>query len=158
MFLIIAVFKQAGIDLSKPLTSMCYLGNAATVLALGAHLCGKTDVAVYYVSSSFILNHSNQYQVRSGSTFNNHLDHYSLNEPVLLMKSTVSLGRWICFVTGRMDRVCPARQRRSGGVRTGFESTKSTAFVGNIKTWRQQFQELELSCVLHGDICSSVCI
>ena len=45
-----AVFQDAGIDLDQPVTTMCYLGNAATVVALAGHLCGKHDVSVYYVS------------------------------------------------------------------------------------------------------------
>lgn len=29
---------------------MCYIGNASSLLALAAYLCGKEDVANYYVS------------------------------------------------------------------------------------------------------------
>lgn len=44
------VFQGIGVDLAKPLTTMCYIGNASSVLAMSAYLCGKEDVANYYVS------------------------------------------------------------------------------------------------------------
>ncbi|KAK2187611.1 hypothetical protein NP493_160g03029 [Ridgeia piscesae] len=44
------VLEQAGIDLSKPMTTMCYNGHAACLMALAASVLGKEDVAVYYVS------------------------------------------------------------------------------------------------------------
>src|SRR3546814_11622403 len=42
-----AAFDAAGIDLGKPLVATCGSGMTATVLAFGAHLLGKEDVAVY---------------------------------------------------------------------------------------------------------------
>lgn len=42
-----AAFDAAGIDFSKPLVATCGSGMTATVLAFGAHLLGKDDVAVY---------------------------------------------------------------------------------------------------------------
>lgn len=42
-----AAFASAGIDLSKPLVTTCGSGMTASVLAFGAHLIGKKDVAVY---------------------------------------------------------------------------------------------------------------
>ncbi len=42
-----AAFDAAGIDLDKPLVTTCGSGMTATVLAFGAHLLGKDDVAVY---------------------------------------------------------------------------------------------------------------
>ncbi|XP_011683354.2 thiosulfate sulfurtransferase [Strongylocentrotus purpuratus] len=42
-----ALFKSNGIDLSRPLTSSCYVGITASILALGAFHAGKEDVAVY---------------------------------------------------------------------------------------------------------------
>lgn len=44
------VFRSAGVDLSKPLVTMCYNGNAASLLALAANVCGHEDVSVYYGS------------------------------------------------------------------------------------------------------------
>ena len=46
----VTVLEQAGIDLSKPMTTMCYNGHAACLMALAASILGKEDVAVYYVS------------------------------------------------------------------------------------------------------------
>ena len=40
-------FTAAGIDLSKPIVATCGSGMTATVVAFGAHLLGKDDVAVY---------------------------------------------------------------------------------------------------------------
>jgi thiosulfate/3-mercaptopyruvate sulfurtransferase len=42
-----AAFADAGIDLGKPLIATCGSGMTASVLAFGAHLLGKEDVAVY---------------------------------------------------------------------------------------------------------------
>jgi thiosulfate/3-mercaptopyruvate sulfurtransferase len=42
-----AAFDAAGIDLDKPLVTTCGTGMTATVIAFGAHLLGKEDVAVY---------------------------------------------------------------------------------------------------------------
>jgi thiosulfate/3-mercaptopyruvate sulfurtransferase len=42
-----ALFEAAGIDLAKPLVATCGSGITAPVLAFGAALNGKTDVAVY---------------------------------------------------------------------------------------------------------------
>lgn len=42
-----AAFDAAGVDLDKPLVTTCGSGMTATVLAFGAHLLGKEDVAVY---------------------------------------------------------------------------------------------------------------
>ncbi len=42
-----ALFDAAGIDLAKPLVATCGSGITAPVLAFGAALNGKTDVAVY---------------------------------------------------------------------------------------------------------------
>ncbi len=40
-------FVAAGIDLNAPLTTTCGSGVSACTLALGAHLLGKDDVAIY---------------------------------------------------------------------------------------------------------------
>jgi len=40
-------FSDAGIDMAKPVITSCGSGVTACVLALGMHLLGKTDVAVY---------------------------------------------------------------------------------------------------------------
>ena len=42
-----AAFDAAGVDLDKPLVTTCGSGMTATVVAFGAHLLGKDDVAVY---------------------------------------------------------------------------------------------------------------
>lgn len=42
-----AAFVAAGVDLTKPLVTTCGSGMTASVLAFGAHLLGKEDVAVY---------------------------------------------------------------------------------------------------------------
>lgn len=42
-----AAFDAAGVDLGKPLVATCGTGMTATVVAFGAHLLGKDDVAVY---------------------------------------------------------------------------------------------------------------
>ena len=40
-------FTGAGIDLDRPVVTSCGSGVTACVLALGMHLLGKDDVAVY---------------------------------------------------------------------------------------------------------------
>ena len=40
-------FENAGVDLDKPIVTTCGSGMTAAVLAFGAHLLGKTDVALY---------------------------------------------------------------------------------------------------------------
>jgi thiosulfate/3-mercaptopyruvate sulfurtransferase len=40
-------FVAAGVDLSRPLATTCGSGVSACTLALGAHLFGKSDVAIY---------------------------------------------------------------------------------------------------------------
>ena len=40
-------FRKAGIDLSKPVVTSCGSGVTAAVLALGLHLIGHPDVALY---------------------------------------------------------------------------------------------------------------
>ena len=42
-----AAIKGAGLDLDQPITSSCGSGVTACIFALGAHLVGKSDVAVY---------------------------------------------------------------------------------------------------------------
>ncbi|XP_030842174.1 thiosulfate sulfurtransferase-like [Strongylocentrotus purpuratus] len=42
-----ALFQSNGIDLSRPLTSTCFVGVTACILALGAFVVGKEDVAVF---------------------------------------------------------------------------------------------------------------
>jgi thiosulfate/3-mercaptopyruvate sulfurtransferase len=42
-----AAFKQAGVDLSKPMVTTCGSGVTAAVLLFGAHLLGKEDVKLY---------------------------------------------------------------------------------------------------------------
>lgn len=42
-----AAFAGSGIDLSKPVVTSCGSGVTACVLALGMHLIGKDDVAIY---------------------------------------------------------------------------------------------------------------
>lgn len=42
-----SAFKDAGIDLDKPIVATCGSGMTATVLMFGAHLLGKSDVALY---------------------------------------------------------------------------------------------------------------
>jgi thiosulfate/3-mercaptopyruvate sulfurtransferase len=42
-----AAFEGAGIDLAKPVVTTCGSGVTASVLALGLHLIGHRDVAVY---------------------------------------------------------------------------------------------------------------
>jgi thiosulfate/3-mercaptopyruvate sulfurtransferase len=42
-----AAFDAAAVDLDKPLVTTCGSGMTATVVAFGAHLLGKEDVAVY---------------------------------------------------------------------------------------------------------------
>ena len=39
--------RDAGIDLSRPVVASCGSGVTACVLALGLHLLGKEDVAIY---------------------------------------------------------------------------------------------------------------
>ncbi|MGH6962332.1 MAG: rhodanese-like domain-containing protein, partial [Dongiaceae bacterium] len=40
-------FRAAGVDLSKPVVTSCGSGVTAAVLALGLHLTGHPDVALY---------------------------------------------------------------------------------------------------------------
>ena len=47
--LLVSVFRDFGVDLARPLVTTCYNGHAATLLALAAAVCGKTDTSVYYV-------------------------------------------------------------------------------------------------------------
>ncbi|XP_067666225.1 thiosulfate sulfurtransferase-like [Haliotis asinina] len=47
---LLQVFQAAGVKLDKPLTSTCYIGFTACILALAACVCGKDDVSVYYGS------------------------------------------------------------------------------------------------------------
>lgn len=42
-----AAFHAAGVDLERPLVATCGSGMTACVIAFGAHLLGKEDVAVY---------------------------------------------------------------------------------------------------------------
>lgn len=42
-----ARFAAAGVDLARPVTTTCGSGVSACALALGAHLAGKSDVAIY---------------------------------------------------------------------------------------------------------------
>lgn len=42
-----AAFDAAGVDFDRPLVATCGTGMTATVVAFGAHLLGKEDVAVY---------------------------------------------------------------------------------------------------------------
>ena len=41
------VFQTAGIDVQQPLVGTCGIGVTASTMALAAHVCGNTDVAVY---------------------------------------------------------------------------------------------------------------
>ena len=42
-----AAFAEAGVDLARPLVATCGSGMSACIIAFGAHLLGKTDIAVY---------------------------------------------------------------------------------------------------------------
>ena len=42
-----ALFDEAGVDLAKPLAATCGSGVTACVILFGAHLLGKTDLALY---------------------------------------------------------------------------------------------------------------
>ncbi|MCC7045561.1 MAG: 3-mercaptopyruvate sulfurtransferase [Alphaproteobacteria bacterium] len=42
-----AVFKEAGVDLKKPIVTSCGSGVTACIVALGLYLLGRDDVAVY---------------------------------------------------------------------------------------------------------------
>lgn len=42
-----AVFERAGVDLSRPIVTTCGSGVTAAILALGLHLTGARDVALY---------------------------------------------------------------------------------------------------------------
>lgn len=42
-----ALFAEAGIDLARPLVTSCGSGVTACVILFGAHLLGKTDLALY---------------------------------------------------------------------------------------------------------------
>ena len=44
---VVALLKSSGIDLSRPVVTSCGSGLTACVLALGLHLAGHKDVAVY---------------------------------------------------------------------------------------------------------------
>jgi thiosulfate/3-mercaptopyruvate sulfurtransferase len=44
---LITAFTEAGVDLTKPMITTCGSGVTAAVLLFGAHLTGKTDVALY---------------------------------------------------------------------------------------------------------------
>src|SRR3546814_15691536 len=41
------LYREAGIDLEKPITTTCGSGVTAAVLALGLYLIGRDDAAVY---------------------------------------------------------------------------------------------------------------
>ena len=43
------MFEENGVNLQQPITSTCYIGHTACVLALAAAVCGKKDAAVYAV-------------------------------------------------------------------------------------------------------------
>ena len=45
-----SAFEEAGIDLDKPIVTMCGSGMTATVVGFAAHLLGKSDVALYDAS------------------------------------------------------------------------------------------------------------
>ncbi|XP_046549008.1 thiosulfate sulfurtransferase-like [Haliotis rubra] len=47
---LLQVFQSAGVKLDQPMTSTCYIGFTACILALAACVCGKDDVSVYYGS------------------------------------------------------------------------------------------------------------
>jgi thiosulfate/3-mercaptopyruvate sulfurtransferase len=42
-----AAFAQAGVQLDKPIVTSCGSGITACVLALGLHVLGREDAAVY---------------------------------------------------------------------------------------------------------------
>ncbi|QXP90888.1 3-mercaptopyruvate sulfurtransferase [Methylococcus capsulatus] len=42
-----ALYRDAGIDLDRPVTTTCGTGVTASILALGLYLLGRTDTAVY---------------------------------------------------------------------------------------------------------------
>ena len=42
-----SAFSSAGVDLARPIVTTCGSGVTASVLALGLHLLGRPDVAVY---------------------------------------------------------------------------------------------------------------
>jgi thiosulfate/3-mercaptopyruvate sulfurtransferase len=42
-----ALYREAGIDLGRPVTATCGSGVTASILALGLYLLGRTDTAVY---------------------------------------------------------------------------------------------------------------
>jgi thiosulfate/3-mercaptopyruvate sulfurtransferase len=42
-----AAFEAAGVDLARPMVTTCGSGITAAVVAFGAHLLGKSDVALY---------------------------------------------------------------------------------------------------------------
>ncbi|XP_054763425.2 thiosulfate sulfurtransferase-like [Lytechinus pictus] len=44
---ILQLFQSAGIDLSRPLVSSCFVGISACTVALAAYVVGKEDVAIY---------------------------------------------------------------------------------------------------------------
>lgn len=43
------VYADVGIDLSKPVITMCGSGMSSCTLVLAAHVCGCPDVALYPV-------------------------------------------------------------------------------------------------------------
>ncbi|XP_071115572.1 thiosulfate sulfurtransferase-like isoform X2 [Haliotis cracherodii] len=47
---LLQMFQSAGVKLDQPMTSTCYIGFTACILALAACVCGKDDVSVYYGS------------------------------------------------------------------------------------------------------------
>ncbi|XP_784437.2 thiosulfate sulfurtransferase [Strongylocentrotus purpuratus] len=44
---ILKLFQSAGIDLTQPLVSSCFVGISACTIALAAYVVGKEDVAIY---------------------------------------------------------------------------------------------------------------
>jgi thiosulfate/3-mercaptopyruvate sulfurtransferase len=44
---LIALYREAGLDLAKPVITSCGSGVTACNLALGLYLLGKEDVAIY---------------------------------------------------------------------------------------------------------------
>ena len=44
------MFDEAGVDLNEPMVASCLLGMTACGVAAAAHILGKENVPVYYVS------------------------------------------------------------------------------------------------------------
>ena len=44
------MFEKRNIDLTKPISTLCYNGNAASLLALAIAECGNENAGVYFVS------------------------------------------------------------------------------------------------------------